>query len=220
MQNGERKIGSGEQTVNQQRLVKFNVENESGLPLKNVEVLVNASGTPETEWSDNNGYVTLNIPSEGDVRITLKKEGYEAQTITVNLNNRQSINRRYRLREINQNQSDKVPVDNKSIDILLGIWEQYSSNTMYGNYQKIGEFLVTKKNGAYIMAVKEQNNPSIKTLSISEVMYDGNNWTFNSRLQNGFLINFELKKISDNRFEGRAIANGQIIQKDIWKKIE
>ena len=119
-QNKERQIDSVEPIVKQEKLFEFTTETKSGVPLKDVIVTVNASGAPEIAYSDENGYVKVKIPSEGDVRINLKKEGYETQTITVNLNTQQSINRRYRLREINQTQSNKAPADNSANNNVIG----------------------------------------------------------------------------------------------------
>jgi hypothetical protein len=110
--NGETPIDSVEPIAKQTKLFEFTTETNSGVPLKDVIVTVNAFGAPEIAYSDDNGYVKVKIPSEGDVRINLEKEGYETQTITVNLNTQQSINRRYRLKKINQTQSNKVPADN------------------------------------------------------------------------------------------------------------
>jgi|GEM_PF-4311626 len=103
---------------------------------------------------------------------------------------------------------------------ISGVWEQYSSSTAHNGYKKLGEILVTNKNGEYIMTPKEQSKLSINTLSIFEVMYDGKSWKFKSYWRNGDLVSFKLNKVSDNRFEGFVYANGQVIQNERWIKIE
>ncbi|MEH2306161.1 carboxypeptidase-like regulatory domain-containing protein [Nostoc sp.] len=97
---------SDNQTANQIQTVEFITETESGEPLKDVNIIVNGLGAPESTYSDKNGYANIKIPNEGDVRINLNKEGYESQTITVNIKNLQSINRRYRLKTIDKSGSN------------------------------------------------------------------------------------------------------------------
>ena len=71
-----------------QKTVEFVVQAETGEPLSNVQIVaIAAKGAPETQHTDAKGYVKVNIPSKGNVRITLIKKGYPTQDFTINLAN-------------------------------------------------------------------------------------------------------------------------------------
>jgi hypothetical protein len=88
-----------EACATQLKTVELLFQTEKGESLGGVRVQVNSSGASEIQWSDDNGYVKARIPSEGDVRINLSKEGYPTQNFTINLENEQSTNRIIRLKK-------------------------------------------------------------------------------------------------------------------------
>ncbi len=73
-----------------QKDVEFVTQAESGELLQGVAVNVIANkGAPEVQYSDAHGYVKVNIPSKGNVRIILSKQGYPTQDFSLNLENNQ-----------------------------------------------------------------------------------------------------------------------------------
>lgn len=88
-----------EACASQLKTVELLFQTERGESLGGVRVQINSFGTPETLWSDDNGYVKVRIPSKGDVAINLSKEGYPTQNFTINLENEQSTNRIIRLKK-------------------------------------------------------------------------------------------------------------------------
>lgn len=106
-------------------------------------------------------------------------------------------------------------------DELSGVWEQYSADS-HGNLRYLGEYLVTKQNGTFVMFPKEQVQiPGIiHAKSISDVTYNEKLWTFKSHWGNGMFAKFRLEKVSDEIFEGVSLVNGQIVGRDRWKKID
>ena len=110
---------------------------------------------------------------------------------------------------------------NDANEDLSGVWEQYSADR-YGNLIYVGEFLVTKQNGAFIMVPREQVQAPgiINAVSISDVTYNEKFWTFKSHWGNGMFAKFRLERVSSETFEGVSLVNGQIIGRDRWIKIE
>jgi hypothetical protein len=64
-------------------------QSETGEPLAGVKIQFIAKGAPEIQFTDNNGYAKVKLPSNGDVRVSLIKEGYPAQDFTLNVQNEQ-----------------------------------------------------------------------------------------------------------------------------------
>lgn len=60
-------------------------DRESDKGLQNVEVEFSYQGAPTLKETDNNGYVSLEIPERGDITVYLNKEGYKSGKFTINL---------------------------------------------------------------------------------------------------------------------------------------
>lgn len=66
------------------------------------EIQFIAKGAPEVQYTDNNGYAKVGIPSKGDVRVNLSKSGYPAQDFIINLENDQTTTRIIRFSQSGQ----------------------------------------------------------------------------------------------------------------------
>ena len=86
----------------QLREAELITQSETGEPLSNVKVQVIAKGAPEVQYTDNNGYIKVQIPSEGDVRVNLTKDGYPSQDFNLNVENSPSTVRIVRFSESGQ----------------------------------------------------------------------------------------------------------------------
>lgn len=84
---------------------------ETGEALPGVKIQFITQGAPEVNYTDSNGYAKVNIPSEGDVRVNLSKEGYPVQDFYINLENSQST-----VRTIRFSQSGKPEVTPEVLD--------------------------------------------------------------------------------------------------------
>jgi hypothetical protein len=72
------------------KTVELVVQDENGQPLGGVAVIARGiKGAPVRAYSDDNGYVKINIESVGDVGLTLSKAGYATQNSTLNIENKQ-----------------------------------------------------------------------------------------------------------------------------------
>ena len=86
----------------QLRDVELVAQSETGETLSNVKIQVIGKGAPELQYTDNNGYAKVRIPNEGDVRVTLTKEGYPVQDLNINVENSPSTVRVVRFSESGQ----------------------------------------------------------------------------------------------------------------------
>ena len=77
----------------QRQNVELYTQTEEGEYLADVKIIFTAKGAPEPQYTDNNGYVQVNIPTKRDVRVNLSKTGYPTQNFTINLENEQSTPR-------------------------------------------------------------------------------------------------------------------------------
>lgn len=95
---------------NPQKDVELNVQTQTGESLAGVKMqFIAAKGAPEIQYTDSNGYAKVQIPSQGDVRVTLSKEGYPTQDFTINLTSDQSTTRTIRLNQIGQPKVSSPP---------------------------------------------------------------------------------------------------------------
>ncbi|MFK0733401.1 MAG: hypothetical protein ACFKPT_14685 [Gloeotrichia echinulata GP01] len=84
------------------------IQTETGEALPGAKIQFIAINAPEIQYTDNNGYAQVKIPSLGDVRITLSKSGYPTQDFTINLNNEQNTTRIIRINQSGQPQVQPV----------------------------------------------------------------------------------------------------------------
>jgi len=84
------------------RDVELVAQSDTGATLSNVKIQVFGKGAPEVQYTDNNGYAKVRIPNEGDVRVTLTKDGYPVQDLNINIANSPSTVRVIRFSESGQ----------------------------------------------------------------------------------------------------------------------
>lgn len=85
------------------RQVELITQAETGEPLGGVEVIARGlKGAPVKAYTDDNGYVKINIESRGDVNVTLSKSGYPVQNSTINLENQQDTGIVFRFNQSGQ----------------------------------------------------------------------------------------------------------------------
>jgi hypothetical protein len=70
-----------------QKEVELITQTSIGESLAGVKIQFIAQGAPEVQYTDNNGYAKVRIPSKGDVRVNLSKSGYPSQNFNINLEN-------------------------------------------------------------------------------------------------------------------------------------
>ncbi|MEG4323215.1 MULTISPECIES: hypothetical protein [unclassified Microcoleus] len=93
----------------QRQDVELQTQTEEGEYLAGVKIIFTAKGGPEPQYTDNNGYAKVKIPTKGDVRVNLTKTGYPAQNFTINLENEQTTTRIIRLSKSGQPKIDGSP---------------------------------------------------------------------------------------------------------------
>jgi Pentapeptide repeats (8 copies) len=76
--------------------IQLITQTERGDTLPGVKLQYISQGAPEVQYTDNNGFARVSIPSKGDVQIILTKEGYPTQDFTIDLQNDQSKTRTVR----------------------------------------------------------------------------------------------------------------------------
>lgn len=88
--------------------VELFTQAETGEFLAGVKIQFMAKGAPEFQYSDNNGYAKVQIPSRGDVRVNLNKAGYPVQEFSINLENPQPPVRLIRFSQSGQPKVEQV----------------------------------------------------------------------------------------------------------------
>jgi hypothetical protein len=89
--------------------VELITQTETGEALAGVKVQFIAKGAPETQHSDDNGYVKAKISSKGDVRVNLSISGYPTQDFNINLANDQNTVRTIRFSKSGQPKVASLP---------------------------------------------------------------------------------------------------------------
>ena len=109
-------IGLEKCTV-QNELVDFRVRGENSKFLPGVKVYLASKGAPEVLETDSNGYAQIKIPSRDDVKIDLHKEGYQPQSVTVNLKNYRENTRDVTLKKLDPSPIPPKPTDDTPHDL-------------------------------------------------------------------------------------------------------
>lgn len=94
--------------ITPQKEIDLITQAETGESLSGVKIQFIAKGAPEIQYTDNNGYAKVQIPSRGDVRVNLSKQGYPVQDFTINLENSQSTVRVIRFSQSGQPSVEQV----------------------------------------------------------------------------------------------------------------
>lgn len=111
------KVGlSSDACQTSQKEAELIILSEIGKPLPNVKIQFIAQGAPEINYTDNNGYAKVSIPSEGDVRVNLSKDGYPVQDFYINLENSQSTVRTIKLSQSGKPEVSKTELDSESTE--------------------------------------------------------------------------------------------------------
>ncbi|MBD2501171.1 pentapeptide repeat-containing protein [Anabaena azotica] len=74
-------------------IVELITQKETGEALDGVKIQFISQGAPEVQYTDNNGYAKVILPSKGDVYVNLSKQNYPPQNFTINLENEQTRTR-------------------------------------------------------------------------------------------------------------------------------
>lgn len=96
-------------SVVQMKDVELMVESVSQQPLSGVSVEFKSKGAPEVSTTDSAGFVKIRIP-EAEVKVTLRKEGFETLSYNVDLSKDPSTTRTYRLKSLDSNSSSTLSV--------------------------------------------------------------------------------------------------------------
>ena len=91
-------------SVVQMKDVELMVESVSQQPLSGVSVEFKSKGAPEVSITDSAGFVKIRIP-EAEVKVTLRKEGFETLSYNIDLSKDPSTTRTYRLKSLDSNSS-------------------------------------------------------------------------------------------------------------------
>lgn len=104
---------------------------------------------------------------------------------------------------------------------IAGVWDQYVKDDA-GKFIHVGRFVVSEQNGRYSMGAKAWADPAktVRSVSLYDVTYNGEWWTFKSDWENGKKAFFRLKKVSDTIFEGEATAGDQRREMNRWVRAE
>ncbi len=104
---------------------------------------------------------------------------------------------------------------------IVGVWDQYVKDAD-GKFIYVGKFVVSQQNGRYSMGAKQWADPAktVRSVSLYDVTYNGEWWTFKSDWENGKKAVFHLRKISDTIFEGEAVVNDQRRESNRWLRAE
>lgn len=142
--------------------VELVAQTETGelLPGVTVEVIAN-KGAPEVSYTDTHGYVTVNIPSKGEVRVILIKQGYPTQDFNINLENSPDTIRTIKFSQSGQPSVQPVtslpPSPNPSASLssipkpvnLTGVWDlkftankQVSKDGFINDFNGFAEYVV------------------------------------------------------------------------------
>lgn len=114
-----------------------------------------------------------------------------------------------------ENRADKAPRD------IIGTWKQYASKDGVAT-QYLGTFLVSRRDGRYVMDYTEKTDaPNVRdTLGISDITFEGTDWTFSSTWGENDIGYFSLRRVSDVLFVGTVSRNGQITGENLWERVE
>ena len=106
-------------------------------------------------------------------------------------------------------------------DAIVGAWKQYVLSPQEGAVH-IATFVVVRSKGEYIISPRTQNEGEQfqNSISVFDVAYDGNVWTYNSNWGGGEIGNFELKRVSPTVFEGEIRVAGKLSNRTRLVKIE
>jgi len=97
-------------------------------------------------------------------------------------------------------------------ETLTGTWQQFFYDPGREAWVSGGVYQVFTKDNELRMSITETwtaPSDSTRSLGISNIDFDGQYWTFNSRWDVGLIAIFKLKKIDDNTFEGHSSVEGR-----------
>ncbi|NET40105.1 MAG: carboxypeptidase-like regulatory domain-containing protein [Cyanothece sp. SIO1E1] len=83
------------------KIIEFNIlDDETREPLGGVNIYIGTSvGPPNEEKTDNNGYASLKIPTQEEVRIGLRKDGYKTEDRYIDLRVDQRLKHKFYLKK-------------------------------------------------------------------------------------------------------------------------
>jgi hypothetical protein len=104
---------------------------------------------------------------------------------------------------------------------IEGAWKQYILTQDEGAVF-LGSFVVARAEGEYVISPRTQieGERMENSIGVTDVSYDGRDWTFNSNWGKGRVGNFELERLSPTVFEGEIRVAGKFENRTRFVKIE
>jgi hypothetical protein len=104
---------------------------------------------------------------------------------------------------------------------IEGAWKQYILTQDEGAVY-LGSFVVARAQGEYVISPRNQieGERMENSIGVTDVSYDGRDWTFNSNWGKGRVGNFELERLSPTVFEGEIRVAGKFENRTRFVKIE
>jgi Domain of unknown function (DUF4062) len=105
-------------------------------------------------------------------------------------------------------------------DSILGTWEHYTS-VADAQFTFNSRFVVAKIGKRYVMSILDQaDDAEIEpSIGLFDVHSDGQVWTFKSNWRHNQIGTFKLFRITDDKFEGYAMYNGERYQSDRFVRV-
>ena len=106
---------------------------------------------------------------------------------------------------------------------LIGEWQQLRFDPVSKGWVSGGVYQVFAKNNTLHMSTIETwtaPSNSTRSLEVSNVSFDGQHWSFESKWDIGVIATFRLKKIDENTFEGYSWVEGQQVEKNRWLRLK
>lgn len=101
-----------------------------------------------------------------------------------------------------------------------GNWKQLVWTT--NRWKELGVFRLHKESGMYLMHPVEQvESPTvINSKGLFNVQVSQEKWSFSSDWGNGDIGQFELTRVWEGIYIGKASLNGQVTSLNLWLKVE
>jgi hypothetical protein len=113
-----------------------------------------------------------------------------------------------------------IPIDSPAI---VGQWEQLLFDPYTQQWQHGGFYQVSMQNQGLTMAILDtsQVGPAFtNTRGITDVTFDGMNWSFNSHLDTGQVVQFVLQGRNQDLYEGYAYLDGVASALNSWRRVQ
>lgn len=119
---------------------------------------------------------------------------------------------------INSSRPDPDPVSHS----LEGNWQQFIWDAQGDGWKSGGVYRVAVQDTTLTMSIVENWTSAksmVRSTGLSNVTFDGQSWIFDSLLENGVTIRFELDKKDDATFEGHSYYQGSRHTPNRWLRL-